>query len=55
MVKKEMAKHGITHVTIEIELDDEVCTDKLCKIKHIHSEHSHVGHSHSHMGHNHHH
>ena len=64
MVKKEMAKHGITHVTIEIELDDEVCTDKLCKIKHIHSDvghshvghrHSHVGHSHSHMGHNHHH
>ena len=59
MVKKEMAKHGITHVTIEIELDDEVCTDKLCKIKHIHSEHSHahyhVGHSHSHMGHGHHH
>lgn len=55
MVKKEMAKHGITHVTIEIELDDEVCTDKLCKIKHIHSEHSHMGHNHSHMGHNHHH
>ena len=55
MVKKEMAKHGITHVTIEIELDDEVCTDKLCKIKHIHSEHGHVGHSHSHHGHNHHH
>ena len=64
MVKKEMAKHGVTHVTIEIELDDEVCTDKLCKIKHIHSDvghshvghrHSHVGHSHSHMGHNHHH
>ena len=56
MVKKEMAKHGITHVTIEIELDDEVCTDKLCKIKHIHSEHSHHhhGHSHSHMGHGHH-
>ncbi len=50
MVKKEMAKHGITHVTIEIELDDEVCTDKLCKIKHIHS---HVGHSHSHHGHSH--
>lgn len=57
MVKKEMAKHGITHVTIEIELDDEVCTDKLCKIKHIHSEHSHHGHGHSHhhVGHNHHH
>lgn len=57
MVKKEMAKHGITHVTIEIELDDEVCTDKLCKIKHIHSEHGHHGHGHSHhhVGHSHHH
>ena len=55
MVKKEMAKHGITHVTIEIELDDEVCTDKLCKIKHIHSDVGHHGHSHGNVGHSHHH
>ncbi len=44
-VKKELAEHGISHTTIEIETPEEECEDLVCKPNH--SEHSH-SHSHHH-------
>lgn len=46
-VKEELQKHGIVHVTLELESQDEHCEDKHC---HVHS-----GCGHNHQGHHHHH
>lgn len=42
-VRKELAEHNITHVTIELEDIDEKCKSEECKIE-IHNNHSHRHH-----------
>ena len=44
-IKEELEEHGIAHSTIELELDDENCFDKTCKIKLV-SEETHHHHHH---------
>ena len=41
-IKEELEEHGICHSTIELELTDEECKNKICKIEH----HEHHGHHH---------
>ena len=41
-IKEELSEHGICHSTIELELTDEECKNKTCKIEH----HEHHGHHH---------
>ena len=40
VIRNELKKHGISHVTIELELSNEVCDEKSCQVntdkKHIH-------------------
>ena len=40
-IKEELKEHGISHVTIEIEMQDEKCTEIDCEVKenHIHTHH----------------
>lgn len=38
-LKEELLAHSIGHSTIELELENEVCKDKTCKIKHSHHHH----------------
>lgn len=40
-VKKELKEHGIEHSTIEIELEEENCTNKECKIGETKASHHH--------------
>lgn len=43
-VKEELAEHGISHTTVEIEAHDENCGDSVCQPKaaeHTHSHHHH--------------
>ena len=44
-IKEELHEHGISHVTVEMELENEHCEEIECKVKH---------HSHSHCCHHHH-
>ena len=46
MVRDELAEHGISHATIEIELENEHCHEKECHP--IHHEKSHGHHHHHH-------
>ncbi len=48
-VKEELFEHGISHVTIEIETEEENCQERFCDIK------SSVSHGHCHHHHHHHH
>lgn len=43
-IKEELEEHGISHSTIELELEDETCENKTCKIEH--HEHHHHHHHH---------
>ena len=43
-IKEELESHGISHSTIELELEDETCENKTCKIEH--HEHHHHHHHH---------
>lgn len=41
-IRQELKEHGIAHSTIELELEDEKCKNKTCKIEHHeHHEHHH--------------
>ena len=40
-IKEELEEHGICHSTIELELTDEECTNKTCKIEHHEHHHHH--------------
>ena len=42
-IREELKKHGISHVTIEIENKDEKCTEINCEInkEHVHKHHHH--------------
>ena len=40
-VKEELKKHGINHVTIEIENEDYLCEDKNCLINNVKKTHNH--------------
>ncbi len=47
LVREEMAEHGISHITIEIETGNEHCHEKSCSVKQtIESEHHHHHHHH---------
>lgn len=50
-VKNELKEHGIAHATLELETEDEHCSDIDC---HIETDHNHHGHHHGH-NHGHHH
>lgn len=43
-VKEELSEHGISHSTVELELDNEDCFDHTCRIKPVKEEHSHHHH-----------
>ena len=46
-IREELNEHGISHVTIELELEDEECDEKDCKIDSDHiKEHHHHSHHH---------
>ena len=40
-IKEELVSHGISHSTIELELEDEKCKNKTCKIEHKEHHHNH--------------
>ena len=40
-IKEELSEHGISHSTIELELEDENCKNKTCKLEHHHHHHHH--------------
>ena len=40
-IKEELSEHGICHSTIELELEDEKCEHKTCKIEHKEHHHHH--------------
>lgn len=43
-VKEELSEHGISHSTVELELDDENCFDHTCKINPVKETHHHHHH-----------
>ncbi|MBR6558742.1 MAG: cation transporter [Clostridia bacterium] len=44
-IREELSKHGVGHVTVEIESSTEECSHKVCKTEHHpRSEHCHHGH-----------
>ena len=52
-VRRELAEHGIHHVTLELEAEGEHCHEESCRVEHgeAHScghHHHHHGHGHSH-------
>lgn len=40
-IKEELEEHGICHSTIELELEDEMCENKMCKIEQKTHKHHH--------------
>ena len=51
-IKSELKEHGISHVTIEFESEEENCTENTCNIKRDDDNlHSHCHHHHSHQHH----
>ena len=40
-IKEELEEHGISHSTIELELVDEECKNKTCKLEHHEHHHHH--------------
>ena len=43
-IREELREHGIGHVTLELETENESCAEKCCRIE----EHEHHGHHHHH-------
>ncbi len=41
LIREELAEHGITHSTLELETPDEHCHDKHCRVEHNHNSHHH--------------
>lgn len=50
-IRAELKEHGINHVTLELESEDERCEEENC---HVHHEESSHGHHHHHHHHHHH-
>ena len=46
-IREELEEHGICHVTLELEAEDECCHEKICTVE----THSHSGHHHHHHHH----
>ena len=44
LIRDELAEHGITHSTLELERSDEHCSDKNCHIEHSNAHHCHHHH-----------
>ena len=53
-VKEELREFGISHSTLELETENELCGDEICHIN-PHQNDSHHGHHHGHHHHGHHH
>lgn len=51
-IRHELHEHGIGHVTLEFEAENEHCHDECCHVEH-HSEGGHHHHHHHHHGHHH--
>ena len=49
-VRKELAEHGISHSTLELEVEGEHCNETECHVEHVGGGH---GHHHHHHGHHH--
>lgn len=47
-IREELEEHGIVHVTIELEKEDEICGEAECHVKENHIEHGHHHHHHHH-------
>lgn len=50
-VKEKLKELGISHVTVEVEVEDELCFEKDCYVDvstHAHCHHHHHGHAHTH-------
>ena len=52
-IREELAEHGISHVTIELEAEGEHCHETDCRVEHSglsghHHHHHHHGHGHHH-------
>lgn len=47
-IKNEMAEHGISHTTVEIEKSDEICEEIMCKVEHNENNAHHHHHHHHH-------
>ena len=45
-IRKELDEHGITHVTIELESENEECKDTKCHVKENHEGQGHHHHHH---------
>lgn len=56
-VREELSEHGISHVTLELEGEDEHCDAKSCVVEccHTSGHHHHHHHHHGHHHHGHHH
>ena len=53
-IRKELAEHGIGHVTLELEVEGEHCHEQSCHVEqHDASSHHHHHHHHHHHGHGH--
>ena len=55
LVREELAEHGISHVTLELEGSNECCEEINCHAPHSHGDGHHHHHHHHHHGHGHHH
>lgn len=44
LIKEELYEHGISHITLEIENENENCNDKVCKENNRHDHHHHHHH-----------
>ena len=54
-VRRELLEHGIGHATLELEDEGEVCSETVCRVAYMGSEHGHHHHHHNHShNHNHH-
>lgn len=52
-VRKELAEHGISHATLELEAPGEHCHEKNCTVSQAPGGHHHHHHGHHHHGHHH--
>lgn len=47
-IREELKEHGINHVTLELEAEDENCGEESCHVHHEESSHGHHHHHHHH-------
>ena len=52
-IREELVEHGISHVTLELEVPGEHCHEHNCTVHHAEGGHHHHHHHHHHHGHHH--